>query len=330
MLSPFQNIDYYGHNEIMLQLDTLFVGGKLNTSLMFCGPKGIGKSTMAFRFANYLLSKESNKFINYKIDIENPTNNQIKNLSHPNLIYINNENTEEGFETEIKIDQVRSLRDKLKSKTLNDSYRIIIIDTIDDLNKSSNNALLKLLEEPPESTLFLLISNNLNLISETISSRCIKLKFKHLNEKDTQNILSIANIKIDKSTIKSVFDGKYLTPGYIIFLLENDIDQIIDDFKLFISLIGKKKYSRIIQLSKLYSQKENSLKFQIFIEIILIWIQRTAVKYDKTDTNNIYLLKLITFWEKYNNKYKQLLEMNYNKEEFILSLFRDIDNTIKI
>ena len=183
-----------------------------NTNLL-SGPKGIGKSTFIYHFANYLLSeKEDNKysFENYTIDSSNLSFNLIKNNTHPNFYLLDNVSSDGS----IKIEQTRNLLKFLNKTSYYKKLKIVLIDDAELLNSNSSNALLKALEEPSINTHFFIINNEPSEIIDTIKSRCIKFKFHFdLNEKRNifKKIINKFNIKIDDNDLNEYlyFD----TPG---------------------------------------------------------------------------------------------------------------------
>ena len=170
-LNPWQNRFFHGHHNVINQLNGIKGSNSINNSFLFYGDYGLGKCTLAFRFANFLLSNHLGSFQEFKI-VEDDIYNQISKLSSPNIHYIPDLDEKQNI-IEIKIDTIRDLKNKLQTKTFNKTQRVVIIDSADSLNKSSFNALLKLLEEPPSQTLIIIISHNVRNLPDTILSRCI-------------------------------------------------------------------------------------------------------------------------------------------------------------
>ena len=117
----------------------------------------------------------------------------------------------------IKIDEVRSINEFMSKKSAQDGWRIVIIDSIDDMNAAAANALLKILEEPPAKSMIMLISHNVGKLLPTIKSRCSKLVLKpladnivvsllrryrpNLSEKEIEGIAKISSGSIGKALI---------------------------------------------------------------------------------------------------------------------------------
>ena len=327
MMKPWENISYFGNQKIISQLDTLYENDKLNSTLLFNGSYGLGKATLAFRFSNYILNQKTEKFTSFTIK-NNTITNKIKKNVHPDLIYISN-NDQDNSNHEIKIDQIRTLKTKLISKTLNGTNRIVIIDPLESLNKSSFNSLLKVLEEPPQKTLFILICHQINKIPDTILSRSIKFNFNNIDIDDTKKILELNKIQVNTDKIINLYDNNRVTAGKIIHLLENSLEEIVDDFENFVSKQQSDDYKNILKRVKKYIKKEDNDKFLILIELFMIWIKKNAIQMLHNIEDNSNLLRRINLWKKYHIKYKNLIEFNLNKEEFILTLHKDIQILLK-
>ena len=208
--------------------------------------------------------------MDYK-QLDNNTFSQISNHSYPNLHYISNTD-ENGSSLEIKIEEIRKLKENLTGKLLNGGCRVIIIDTINDLNKSAQNALLKILEEPPVNTLFILITHNVSSVPDTILSRCLKFNFKNLSISDTKQVITHLSHDVNVEQIIDMY-GMNASPGKIVNLINNNFAEIIQDFN---DLIKSKTISEknTLKTIKYYSKKENFGSFNILFELFMIWIRK--------------------------------------------------------
>ena len=129
------------------------------TKILLSGKKGVGKSTLAYHLINYILSTneefkyDSNNFI---INENNRSYKLLQNNSHPNFYLIDLLNDKKN----IDVTQVREMITYTNKSTFNNMARFILIDNIENLNKNSVNALLKIIEEPNENIFFILINNS--------------------------------------------------------------------------------------------------------------------------------------------------------------------------
>ncbi len=180
--------------------------GTMHHAWILSGPQGIGKATLAYKIARFLLAgSENNKTELKSLDISEklPVFQQVAGGSHPDLMVLERDYIEtdrkkilsaikkgetlsddelQGLRRSafIRVDDVRKVTEFLSKTSFNDGWRVVIIDSADDMNKNAANALLKILEEPPAKTILLLISHNTGVLLPTIRSRCAKLPLKTL------------------------------------------------------------------------------------------------------------------------------------------------------
>ena len=193
------------------EMINLYDSGNFPKVLLLNGQKGLGKFTLAFHFLNYIYSKKEKFSYNVQekiINIKSFFYNSILNLSCADVLFLQ---AEEG--KNIKIDNIRDLKNILSKSSLSSSPRFVIIDEVEFLNKSSVNALLKTLEEPSGDNYFILINNQQLDLVETISSRCLKTNI-YLDLQQQRKVIDyfIEN----KKTILAMDYYKNLTPGLLL------------------------------------------------------------------------------------------------------------------
>ena len=236
----------YVFDDYFLKLNLLLEKDQFPKCLLLSGKKGCGKFTLIQHLlANFFDTK--NYDIKKKIISENNILYNLKNSNYENVLYFC------GLDN-IKIDQIRDLRDQLQKSTLNNKKRFIIFDDIELFNLNCLNALLKSIEEPNIFNNFVLINNQKLPIIETIKSRSIEIKF-FLNR--DQNNLIIENIIKDRS-LKNNFDyiNCSLTPGdFTVFnqiCSENNIninEKLVDNLSVLFKLFKQTKDSKYIDFS---------------------------------------------------------------------------------
>ena len=215
-LQPINQTKLYGLNNFFLDFVKLYQNKTLPNKILLSGDKGLGKSTLAFHLINYALSKEEefNYNINkFEINPENKSYKLTINGSNPNVNIIDT-----LFEKKtIDIDQIRDLISKLNKSSFNNNDRFVIIDNIENLNVNSINALLKILEEPPPQTFFILINND-RFIMPTLKSRCINYQIFL----DYDNVINVTNMILGDDVLNHLNKdllNYYLTPGKIYNLI---------------------------------------------------------------------------------------------------------------
>ena len=180
-LEPINQTKLYGLDNYFNELVRFYKNGNYPNKILFSGQKGIGKSTLAYHFINYVLSQDDKykyDVDNFKIRTECSIFRTIINKSNPNLIILDISHDKKF----IDINQIRELVINLNKSSFNNKPRFVLIDNIEFLNKNSINALLKTLEEPNENIHFILINNNIKILP-TLLSRCVNYKINLTNTK---------------------------------------------------------------------------------------------------------------------------------------------------
>lgn len=224
-LTPINQTKLFGLGKFINELILLYEHNTLPNKILLSGQKGLGKSTLAYHFVNYVLSKNekfSYDLNSFEINHENQSFKTILNKSNINfhLLDINDE------KKNIDINQIRELISNLNKSSFNDKPRFVLIDNIEFLNINSLNALLKILEEPSLNVFFILINNNKKILP-TLLSRCINFKIS-LSNNENSEIIDKLLLDKHKNKINNDIINYYFTPGNIYNLIkfaeENNYD----------------------------------------------------------------------------------------------------------
>ena len=293
-LKPSENTKIYGMDFFFKEIVELYEQKKMPNKILLSGKKGSGKSTLAYHLINYILSKNEE----YKYNLENLCINEdnksyklLQNNSHPNFFLIDLLIEKKN----IDVGQIREMISYTNKSTFNDSARFILIDNVENLNKNSINALLKIIEEPNENVFFILINNSEKNILPTLKSRCLTFKINlTFNE-----ILNISNSILEKNVLDFVnFDllSYYNSPGDIISLFNFAEDKSINlkdhTISSFINLLIENNYYK----------KDKSVKVLLINLIELFFLKEYMITNTKTSLINFYhkFIKKINNTEKFN------------------------------
>lgn len=167
----------FGHEASERLLAEEFATARMHHGWLITGREGIGKATLAYRLARHVLNEAQDRdpfAQSLATPEETPATRQVRALSHPGLLVLRRtyDTKAKRFTQSIAIDEVRRLRNFLGLSGGDDAWRVVIVDTADDLNPNAANALLKSLEEPPVRTVFLLLTSEPGTLLPTIRSRC--------------------------------------------------------------------------------------------------------------------------------------------------------------
>lgn len=200
-LTPRTNPDLLGHEAVELALLGEFNAGKLPHALILAGPSGIGKATLAFRLARFLFSQggtkdaglfgEPPKPESLYTKPESPVFRRVASGGHADLITVEREydDKRKRLKNDLSVDAVRRIHPFLSQTAAEGGWRVVIVDGAEYMNHSAQNALLKILEEPPKNTLLVLTTTQPGAFLPTIRSRCRLLHMEALPEKTIAALL---------------------------------------------------------------------------------------------------------------------------------------------
>ena len=270
--------------------------------------------------------------------------NLLYNNTHPNVkflqkLYDPKSNKIKNF---INIEQIRNLDSVLYQSSLNNLPKFIVIDSADDLNKSSSNALLKILEEPKKNTYFILISHHVSSLLPTIRSRCIKFNISKPTFDEFNQIINLQIKNVSSDEINFLYYISNASPGIAINIYTDNLHNIY--INLINILIQNKVLTKdIINLSEI-SSKYSIDEFKIFLFILrFILINIIKINYGFDFNNNlssnlINTLKnsashisnniCINILEYLNKNENDLFIYNLDKKIFTINIFSSLDKTI--
>jgi len=197
--------------------------GRLHHAWLLCGPEGIGKATFAYRAARTLLGARHDSSRGPLGAAPTDTVSQlISAQAHPDLLVL--ERLVEGGKTKksISVDQARDLPEFFSKSPSQSPYRVAIVDAADDLNVNAANALLKVLEEPPERGVLFLVTHVPGRLLATIRSRCRRLIFAALERNEIARLI-IRQTELDAAEADRIADMARGSPGAALALAADRI-----------------------------------------------------------------------------------------------------------
>jgi DNA polymerase-3 subunit delta' len=189
--SPRETTALYGHEAAEAALLNAYRGGQMPHAWLIGGAEGIGKATLAYRMARFVLTYPDpaaplvKNAVNLEVGSEHPVARQVAAGSHGGLLTLERSINDKGvMRSVITVDESRETISFFGSTAAVAGWRVCVVDTVDELNANASNALLKILEEPPSRSLFLLVSHGPARVLATIQSRTRKLSLRPVAVED--------------------------------------------------------------------------------------------------------------------------------------------------
>lgn len=312
-----------------------FKSGKLHHAWLITGAPGIGKATLAYRVARYILAhgaQAPSEGQGLALSPDHPVSRQVSALSHPNLVVLRRTLSPDRktMPTVISVDVARKGMSLFETTAADGDFRICIIDSADDLNLNSANALLKMVEEPPPNSLFLFISHAPQRLLPTIRSRCRRLALQPLSLNETAGI--ITSLGEPFSSVRGTTLQSALTYGEgsvrkTLEMLDDSRAAIIAKVNGILHDLPIVDTQRVMTLADSLAQRDAAPEFNLAMECVERWV--TAKLHAPASVNVRTLAQLVEICEKLNKTMREVDVYNLDRRPLVLWLFDELAQIIR-
>jgi DNA polymerase-3 subunit delta' len=315
-----------GHADAEHALLSAYRSGRMHHAWIISGERGIGRATLAFRLARFLLAYPDPQAEHVAsagalyVPPEHPAARRVAAMSHPNLLHLQRDwdDRRKRYRTELSVDMVRKAIPFLGMTAGEGPWRVIIVDTADDMSPSAANAILKMLEEPPSGALFLLLARSRGALLPTIVSRCRPLDLAPLSAAETEAV--VRAVAPDAAA-----DGDEATSGLAAGsprrLIELRRGDGLNLYKLMLRAIELGHVDAQLQLSALASDAAGMEQF-LFLYAGYLG-RRVRAEREPLAAANPPLAPLVTWAELWENAVRSGREVetyNLDRRQFVLDL----------
>ncbi len=324
-----------GHVAAQARVDELIGARRIPGAFLINGPRGIGKATLAFDMARRILAATSDEELPRIAE-------QIASGAHPNVFVLRMRprETGKGFYTQITVDQVARrrerqnavtdpLRDRLHQTRGRAGYRIAIVDSIDDCNDSAANALLKILEEPPPETVFLLVSHRPGTLLPTIRSRCHLLALRTLADDDVRAIVSDQRADTDPTAIDRAVGLAGGRPRRAFEALGMDDSGQLGKLQDWLIAPGEAPSAAHLGLADKLGANREGAEFAFARDLILDWMATEGADAARSG-DRAKLASITALWEKAGALFADTAELNLDARQTLTVIFDAIRRHVRI
>ncbi len=284
---PRANPYLIGHNAAESAYLGAWDGGRLAHAWLIAGPRGIGKATLAYRMARFALSQQADAAApdmfggppapkSLEMSASHPVFRRIQAMGHSDFRSIErpwSDAKQTKRKTVIGVDEVREIGGFLSMTPAEGAWRALVIDAADEMNNNAANAVLKILEEPPDRALLFLVVHNADRLLPTIRSRCRRLDLRPLTQ--TQVSTLIGRYRPDIKTA-DILPLAILADGSIGRALELADEGGISLFRNLIDLLQDAPKFSISKLHALGDQATKGDAFRTLTGLLSWWLARVA------------------------------------------------------
>ncbi len=324
--------------------------GRLPHAWLLSGPRGVGKATLAYRFARFLLSPEAqcgglfgDAPESLEVPEDDPVFRRVAASGHSDLMTLEKGRDDKGKpRSVIPVEDVRRLLSFARMTAGEGGWRVVIVDSVDEMNRNATNALLKVLEEPPPRSLLLLVSHAPGSLLPTIRSRCCQLPLAPLSEEVVVELLSGHFPELAPEEMQAL---ARLADGSIGKALALAAHGGLDLYRELIDLLGtlpRLDVTRLHKLAEKWGQGRDPVAFQTGMELLIWWLGRfiragstgrpapEVVPGEGALAQRLLagrpLAQWLGLWEKISRLFARTEAANLDRKQVVLTAFLDLEN----
>lgn len=346
---PEERTDWLGESAAEEKLLDAYRSGRMHHAWLMCGPKGIGKATLAYRFARFVLANpdpgapEVAAATDLSLDPQHPVLRKVAARAHPNLLVLQRGYNDERkrYFTELTVDQIRRTISFFGSTSGEPGWRIAIVDPADDMNANAANALLKILEEPPARALFLVVSHAPGRLVATIRSRCRRIDLHPLEPEIIAEAIRQGprgTASVDESDLRL---ATFLAEGSLrraVHLVEGGGIEIYRDLARLLEAIPDLDVKAMHAFADRVSGRGGDDSFDTFLEALHAWLDRRVRRVEEPDetltlsaaTKAAPLERWTQVWENVRRSSTLADALNLDRKQAVLSILMNLAGAVKV
>jgi DNA polymerase-3 subunit delta' len=330
---PRETQNLIGHKAAEQALLDSYRSGRMHHAWIIGGEEGIGKATLAYRLARFIFTHpdpsapDVAKAVDLSSDPLAPPARRLASQAHPDLFVLKRGMTKDGRSLmgEISVAESRRLVSFFSTTAGEGGWRIAIVDTADDLNTNAANALLKVLEEPPQRALFLILSTAPKRLLPTIRSRCRTLLLKPLSDEDVVDVLKglpdLAG-ETDPDELQRVAEASEGSVRRAATLLSEDSLALRDQLTAMLARLPEVDPASVHALAEKVAGREGAAGFDIFLGAVQDWLHaRLTLGAARQDAR---LAAWAALWEKTARAAREAEIYNLDRRPLVFAIFSDL------
>ena len=326
---PRETTAWFGHRDAEMALLDAYRGGRIPHAWLIGGAQGIGKATLAYRMARFVLAHRDplaadvQRATTLQVEPTDPVARLVAAGAHGGLLTLERTLNDKGvMRTVITVDETRETIGFFGSTAAVEGWRVCIVDTVDELNPNAANALLKILEEPPQQSLFLLVSHAPARVLPTIQSRCRKLPLRPLATSDViRAAAAAASIAIDDPALSEAAEAAEGSVARALTLLGGDALKLHQRTAALLATLPRVDPRELHALGDALGGSDR-VALAAFIDSVERWVSARLRADDANANANLpRLARLAEVWEKISRAARDTAEYNLERKPLVFSVF---------
>ena len=354
---PRVNPELVGHEDAERAFLKAFGSGRLAHAWLICGPKGIGKATLAYRIARHALARTEGgagdagglfgdslpepAAGSLFMEPDHPVFRRVAVESHSGLLVVERRMDPERkrMRTEIVVDDARGIASFFAMTPGEGAWRVVIIDSVDEMNRNAVNAVLKVLEEPPPRSLLLLVSHNPGGLLPTVRSRCRRLVLRPLSQDAAEGLIRRHRPEIPEADARLLARLCEGSPGRALALAEEGGLDLFRDVDSLLAGLPRLDIAKTHAFAERAGRSGAEASFGAACDLIRWWIGRAvriAAGAEEAESDPLRRIaqaggldRWLEVWEKTTRLLARTDRVNLDRKQVLLNVFLAIERAAR-
>ncbi len=334
---PRETLALIGHDAQEQAFLAALSSGRMHHGWLLGGPEGIGKASFAYRAARFVLAAgdptvRAAGATSLAMPETDAATRRVMAQSHPDLHLLRRIQKPDGkgYTSNIPVDAVRRVLDRFGSSAAEGGWRVCIVDSAEDMDRSAGNALLKLLEEPPPRALFLIVAHAPGRMLPTIRSRCRLMTFAALDE---AHVAQAGEIALER--LGGPFDASALTraarlaDGSVrraLTYVDPETLALVEAVRARLDALPGIDLNALMALAEDVAGKAGESDFAVMIETVQSWLSDHLHAHAAAQPAR--LAPLAEVWDKLGRAARDVETYNLDRRPLVMTMFHDLSDAV--
>lgn len=327
ILPPSRNPVLIGHDEALSQVAAAFTSGRMPHAWLITGIEGVGKATLAWHVAHHVLSGGQNPA--GQLDMNHPVARLVAGEAHPDLFVVRRPFDEKTgrFRDSIPVEEVRKMAPFLSMTATHGGWRVILLEEAHALNRHGQNAILKVVEEPPANCLILLTATAPGALLPTIRSRCRVLPLQPLEDRPLAAILARCELDLPPDETQRLIRLAGGSAGFALRIAETEALPLFDELTSLLNDAATPDMIKVHALADRIGRKAETDRFTVIAQLLIEALRRNASDMARSGEAPD-LSRALQTWERVRQTFVMAVESSLDKKLAFVQVMGNIQQSL--
>jgi DNA polymerase-3 subunit delta' len=312
-----------GHEEAIRQITESYAAGRLHHAWLLTGAEGIGKATLAQRVAAYVLSGGACGLD--KLNVNHPVAKLVAADAHPDMLVVRRTPDDDGLLRKgLVVEDAQKIAEFMHLTAAHGGWRVVIVDEAHTLNRHSQNAILKILEEPAERALILMTATTAGMLLPTIRSRCRVLPLAPLDDKHMRATLSRVAPELAQDDAERLIELSGGSIGFAFKIMRTEVLPLYAELQALMAAMPALDIARLHKLADQIARKADTESYEVLTTLLIDRLHHDVRALATANAKSPLLDRKMQVWDRVRATFAAADGANLDKRLAFINAVSDI------